>query len=48
MSIASGYVTNVQMSKKMESKNVQRESMAEVASLSDVSPNSPKADEANL
>ena len=33
---------------KRESKNVQSESMAEVASLSDVSPNTPKADEANL
>ena len=33
---------------KKESKNVQIESMAEVASPSDVSPNTPKADEANL
>ena len=42
MSIVSEYVTNVQMSKK-ESKNVQSESMTEVASLSDA-PNTPKAD----
>ena len=33
---------------KGESKNVQRESMVGVASPSDVSPNTPKADEANL
>jgi hypothetical protein len=42
MSIVSEYVTNVQ------SKNDQLESMVGVASPSDVSPNSPKADEANL
>ena len=33
---------------KGESKNDQRESMVGVASPSDVSPNTPKADEANL
>ena len=33
---------------KRESKNDQRESMVGVASPSDVSPNTPKADEANL
>jgi hypothetical protein len=33
---------------KSESKNEQRESMVGVASPSDVSPNTPKADEANL
>jgi hypothetical protein len=33
---------------KGESKNDQRESMVGVASLADVSPNTPKADEANL
>jgi hypothetical protein len=43
----SGCVTNVQMSKKV-SKNDQRESIVGVASPSDVSPNTPRADEANL
>jgi hypothetical protein len=33
---------------KGESKNDQRESMVGVASPSDVSPNTPRADEANL
>ena len=33
---------------KSESKNDQRESMVGVASPSDVSPNTPRADEANL
>jgi hypothetical protein len=47
MSIVSGCVTNAQMSKS-QSKNDQRESMIGVASPSDVSPNTPKADEANL
>jgi hypothetical protein len=45
MSIVSGCVTNVQMSKKSESKNDQRESMVGVASPSDDSPNTPMADE---
>jgi hypothetical protein len=45
MSIVSGCVTNVQMSKKSESRNYQRESMVGVASPSDVSPNTPMADE---
>jgi hypothetical protein len=44
----SGCVTNVQMSKKSESKNDQRESIVGLGSASDVSPNTPKADEANL
>ena len=34
--------------KNSESNNDQRESMVGVASSSDVSPNTPKADEANL
>ena len=33
---------------KRESKNDQRESTVELASPADVSPNTPKADEANL
>jgi hypothetical protein len=33
---------------KRESKNVQHESKVEVASPSDVSPNTPKADESGL
>jgi hypothetical protein len=45
MSIVSGCVTNVQMSEKSESRNDQRESMVGVASPSDVSPNTPMADE---
>jgi hypothetical protein len=44
----SGCVTNVQMSKKSESKNDQRESIVGLASASDVPPNIPKAYEANL
>ena len=49
MSIVSGYVTNVQMSKKGRVKMLNvKVWQAEVASPSDVSPNTPKADEANL
>jgi hypothetical protein len=48
MSIVSGCVTNVQMSKKREGENDQRESMVGVASQADVSPNTPKADESGL
>ena len=48
------YVNSVWMcnecadAKNSESNNDQRESMVGVASSSDVSPNTPKADEANL
>ena len=45
MSIMSGCVTNVQMSKKSETKNEQRESIVGVASPADISPNTPMADE---
>ena len=48
MSIVSGCVTNVQMSKKGRGRKNQRENMVGIASPSDVSPNTPKADEANL
>jgi hypothetical protein len=44
MSIVSGCVTNVEMSKKSDSKNDQRESMVGVASPADVSPNTPMAE----
>ena len=39
----SGCVTNVEMSKKSETKNEQRESMVGVASPTDISPNTPMA-----
>ena len=45
MSIVSGCVTNVEMSKKSETKNEQRESMVGVASPADISPNTLMADE---
>ena len=45
MSIMSGCVTNVEMSKKSETKNEQRESMVGAASPADISPNTPMADE---
>jgi hypothetical protein len=34
--------------KKKESKNIQGESTVGIASPSDISPNTPKADEANV
>ena len=48
MSIVSGCVTNVQISKKWRVRMIQRESTVGLASPADVSPNTPKADEANL
>ena len=45
MSIVSGCVTNVQMPKKGRVRMIKRESMVGVASLADVSPNTPMAEE---
>ena len=48
MSIVSGCVTNVQMSKKVRVRMINVKVLVGEASPPDVSPNTPKADEANL